>query len=170
MSSIRTGSCDISQAAVDAGHSATDERSNFQMLATVELNENDTQHPHNLGLVRKWLAVVTVSMGSLCVWVSHLTVRVNWSDTIIDYRACTSSIYSTTYSQLLKDFDCSHEVATLGLSLFIWGMGKVFCLPWKMSYMPDDISIQASGHWCWHLYQRWDFGQQILHGETWQIR
>lgn len=39
-------------------------------------------------------------------------------------RACTSSIYSTTYDQLLNEFHCSQEVATLGLSLFIWGMGK----------------------------------------------
>ncbi|KAE8327234.1 major facilitator superfamily domain-containing protein [Aspergillus sergii] len=61
-------------------------------------------HPYNLGLGRKWLAVTTVSMGSLCV-------------------ACISSIYSMTYNQLLEEFNCSHEIATLGLSLFIWGMG-----------------------------------------------
>lgn len=40
--------------------------------------------------------------------------------------ACTSSIYSMTYNQLLEEFNCSHEIATLGLSLFIWGMGR----PW----------------------------------------
>ena len=31
-----------------------------------------------------------------------------------------------TYNQLLEEFNCSHEIATLGLSLFIWGMGR----PW----------------------------------------
>lgn len=38
--------------------------------------------------------------------------------------ACTSSIYSTTYDQIMSEFHCSQEIATLGLSLFIWGMGK----------------------------------------------
>ncbi|KAL3445809.1 major facilitator superfamily domain-containing protein [Aspergillus insuetus] len=71
---------------------------------TVQLDERDPMHPYNMGLLRKWLAVATVSTGSICV-------------------ACTSSIYSTTYGQLMKEFSCSHEIATLGLSLFIWGMG-----------------------------------------------
>lgn len=35
--------------------------------ATTQLDKNDPLHPHNLPLVRKWLAVVTVSTGSLCV-------------------------------------------------------------------------------------------------------
>ncbi|KAL4985935.1 major facilitator superfamily domain-containing protein [Aspergillus falconensis] len=80
------------------GHLDTD------LSLTIQLDELDPMHPYNMGLLRKWLAVATVSMGSLCV-------------------ACTSSIYSTTYTQLMKEFSCSHEIATLGLSLFIWGMG-----------------------------------------------
>lgn len=64
---IRTGSGEVPQAVVDVEHSATNERSHFYILATIELNENDPLHPHNLGLVRKWLAVATVSTGSLCV-------------------------------------------------------------------------------------------------------
>lgn len=32
-------------------------------------------------------------------------------------------MYTTTYDQLMKEFHCSQEVATLGLSFFIWGLG-----------------------------------------------
>jgi hypothetical protein len=38
-------------------------------------------------------------------------------------RTCTSSIYTSTYTQLEKEFDISRIVATLGLSLFIMGLG-----------------------------------------------
>lgn len=38
-------------------------------------------------------------------------------------RTCTSSMYTVTYDQLMKEFGCSREVATLGLSFFIWGLG-----------------------------------------------
>jgi hypothetical protein len=32
-------------------------------------------------------------------------------------------MYTTTYEQLMNEFGCSQEVATLGLSFFIWGLG-----------------------------------------------
>lgn len=35
-------------------------------------------------------------------------------------------MYTTTYEQLMKDFNCSQEVATLGLSFFIWGLGLFY--------------------------------------------
>ncbi|KAL9603808.1 MAG: hypothetical protein Q9219_000917 [cf. Caloplaca sp. 3 TL-2023] len=38
-------------------------------------------------------------------------------------RTCTSSMYTSTYGQITKDFDCSQIVATLGLSLFVIGLG-----------------------------------------------
>jgi hypothetical protein len=38
---------------------------------------------------------------------------------------CTSSIYSTTYNQIMSEFHSSPEIASLDLSLFIWGTGKV---------------------------------------------
>ena len=37
-------------------------------------------------------------------------------------RACTSSLYTTTYGQVMQEFDCSREVATLGLSTFVLGL------------------------------------------------
>ncbi|KAJ5116798.1 hypothetical protein N7456_001146 [Penicillium angulare] len=73
-------------------------------VMTVAWDENDSMHPYSLSLGRKWLAVITVSLGSACV-------------------TCTSSIFSTTYTQIRSEFNCSKEVATLGLSFFIWGMG-----------------------------------------------
>lgn len=33
-------------------------------------------------------------------------------------------MYTTTYDQLMKEFNSSQEVATLGLSFFIWGLGQ----------------------------------------------
>ncbi|TVY62907.1 Efflux pump atB, partial [Lachnellula suecica] len=38
-------------------------------------------------------------------------------------RTCTSSIYTSTYTQITKEFECSRLVATIGLSLFIMGLG-----------------------------------------------
>ena len=34
-------------------------------------------------------------------------------------------MYTATYEQLMKEFGCSQEVATLGLSFFILGLGWV---------------------------------------------
>ncbi|OQE09887.1 hypothetical protein PENVUL_c005G04071 [Penicillium vulpinum] len=71
---------------------------------TVGWEENDPMNPRNMSKARRWLIVIIISMGSLCV-------------------TCASSMYTTTYAQLMKEFGCSREVATLGLSFFIWGLG-----------------------------------------------
>ncbi|KAE8140003.1 major facilitator superfamily domain-containing protein [Aspergillus pseudotamarii] len=73
-------------------------------VETIQWDEDDPAHPFKRGLTTRWLTVVIISLCSLCV-------------------ACTSSIYTTTYDQLLNEFHCSQEVATLGLSLFVFGMG-----------------------------------------------
>ncbi|KAJ5567152.1 hypothetical protein N7535_006458 [Penicillium sp. DV-2018c] len=70
----------------------------------VSWEERDPMNPRNMSKPRRWLIVCIVSMGSLCV-------------------TCASSMYTTTYDQLMKEFGCSREVATLGLSFFIWGLG-----------------------------------------------
>ncbi len=41
---------------------------------------------------------------------------------LTSYRTCASSIYTVTYPQLMKEFHCSEEVATLGLSFFVLGL------------------------------------------------
>ncbi|GAB1215525.1 hypothetical protein ATERTT37_004716 [Aspergillus terreus] len=53
---------------------------------------------------RKWLIVAIVSSTSLCV-------------------ACTSSLYTGTYTQVEKDLHASEIVVTLGLSMFVVGLG-----------------------------------------------
>jgi len=41
--------------------------SHYPSTVTVQWADNDPEHPHNLSLKAKWLAVITVSLGSLCV-------------------------------------------------------------------------------------------------------
>lgn len=65
---------------------------------------SDPSFPRNFPVWRKWAIVSITSSTALCV-------------------TCTSSLYTSTYEQLEKEFDCSQIVATLGLSLFILGLG-----------------------------------------------
>ncbi|KAH8816073.1 major facilitator superfamily domain-containing protein [Xylogone sp. PMI_703] len=66
--------------------------------------EQDPMNPRSMAHARKWLVVLIISSSSLCV-------------------TCTSSIYTSTYEQMTKEFEVSRIVATLGLSLFIMGLG-----------------------------------------------
>jgi multidrug resistance protein len=66
--------------------------------------DNDPMNPRSLTLVRKWIVVIIVSLSSLCV-------------------TCASSMYTSTYTQIMLEFHCSKIVATLGLSFFIMGLG-----------------------------------------------
>ncbi|ETI19259.1 hypothetical protein G647_09091 [Cladophialophora carrionii CBS 160.54] len=65
---------------------------------------DDPMNPKNMTPTRKWLVVVTLAFGSLCV-------------------TCTSSLYTITYEQMDAEFGNSRIVATLGLSLFVFGLG-----------------------------------------------
>lgn len=38
-------------------------------------------------------------------------------------RTCTSSMYVMTYKQITQEFGCSTEVATVGLTTYIFGLG-----------------------------------------------
>ncbi|KAL8673654.1 MAG: hypothetical protein Q9168_001909 [Polycauliona sp. 1 TL-2023] len=66
--------------------------------------ERDPANPRSMGSMRKWTIVLIVSGSSACV-------------------TCTSSMYTSTYGQLTKEFHCSQIVAILGLSLFVMGLG-----------------------------------------------
>lgn len=66
--------------------------------------EKDPRNPQNFSTARKWLITLIIMNGSLCV-------------------AATSSIYTSTYGQIVPYFGTNHEVATLGLSLFVLGLG-----------------------------------------------
>ena len=70
----------------------------------VKFKENDPMNPRNMSTVRKWIVVFTLAFGSLCV-------------------TCVSSLYTTTYEQIDVEFHCSTLVSTLGLALFVWGLG-----------------------------------------------
>ncbi|KAI9732784.1 MAG: hypothetical protein M1834_003722 [Cirrosporium novae-zelandiae] len=66
--------------------------------------DNDPEDPRNMSSFKKYLITILISMASLCV-------------------TCASSIYTSTYKQIEPEFDISREVATLGLSLFVMGLG-----------------------------------------------
>jgi hypothetical protein len=44
-------------------------------------------------------------------------------DEMLTNRTCTSSLYTSTYGQLEPEFGASRIVCTLGLSLFVAGLG-----------------------------------------------
>lgn len=65
---------------------------------------DDPMNPKNYKTWRKWMIVLVLATGSLCV-------------------TCTSSIYTFTYDQMDSEFGNSRIVATLGLTLFVFGLG-----------------------------------------------
>ncbi|OCL05596.1 MFS general substrate transporter [Glonium stellatum] len=66
--------------------------------------DDDPMNPRSMGKLRRWLIVLVVSASSVCV-------------------TCTSSVYTSTYGQLILEFHTTREIATLGLSLFVMGLG-----------------------------------------------
>lgn len=66
--------------------------------------DSDPINPRSFSKTRKWLIVAIVSAGSTCV-------------------TCASSMYTLTYGQITTEFHISRVVATLGLSLFVVGLG-----------------------------------------------
>jgi hypothetical protein len=70
----------------------------------VKFDKDDPMNPRNMSTARKWIVVFTLAFGSLCV-------------------TCVSSLYTTTYDQIDVEFHCSTLVSTLGLALFVWGLG-----------------------------------------------
>ncbi|KAF2202938.1 MFS general substrate transporter [Delitschia confertaspora ATCC 74209] len=74
-----------------------------QLLVTWD-GDSDPMNPRSMPLLRRWIVVIIVSSSSLAV-------------------TCTSSLYTSTYRQITKEFHSSRIVATLGLSLFVAGLG-----------------------------------------------
>jgi len=71
---------------------------------TVQWDEDEPENPRNWKAGKKWLMVMITSMTAVMV-------------------TCTSSIYTSTYLQLEEEFGVSEIVCTLGLSLFVIGLG-----------------------------------------------
>ncbi|KAL8820754.1 MAG: hypothetical protein Q9191_007452, partial [Dirinaria sp. TL-2023a] len=65
---------------------------------------DDPMNPKCMHKARKWLIVSIASMSSTCV-------------------TCASSLYTSTYAQIQPEFNCGRIVATLGLSIFVVGLG-----------------------------------------------
>ena len=66
--------------------------------------DSDPMNPRSFSKIRKWIIVFIVSASSTCV-------------------TCASSMYTLTYGQITTEFHISRVVATLGLSLFVMGLG-----------------------------------------------
>ncbi|KAH8593985.1 major facilitator superfamily transporter multidrug resistance [Bisporella sp. PMI_857] len=86
--------------------------------------ENDPLCPRSMSLLRRWITVCVLSMGSLLV-------------------TCASSLYASAYDQLKAEFHCSQEIATLGLSLFVVGLalGPMLLSPLSEFYGRRPIYI-----------------------------
>lgn len=67
-------------------------------------SDEDSRNPKSLLPWRKWCIVIIVATTGLCV-------------------ACASSLYTGTYSQVEAKFGSNHTITTLGLSMFVVGLG-----------------------------------------------
>ncbi|KAF5364598.1 hypothetical protein D9758_005617 [Tetrapyrgos nigripes] len=88
--------------AEDSPNSSNSSGSESDKKYQVTLDESE--HPQNCSTWRKWAAVFVISSCALCV-------------------ACTSSAASFTENGVAKEFNVSHEVTILAISLFVQGMG-----------------------------------------------
>ncbi|KAI8931649.1 hypothetical protein NX059_011299 [Plenodomus lindquistii] len=66
--------------------------------------DSDPGNPRSMTKLRRWTIVLICAASSLCV-------------------TCTSSLYTASFSQLMPEFGTSRLVCTLGLSLFVAGLG-----------------------------------------------
>ncbi|KLJ09414.1 hypothetical protein EMPG_15184 [Blastomyces silverae] len=87
---------------------------------------DDPKNPRNFSLVLRWSMVTIITLCSLC--------------TIF-----TSALYTMTYDQITVEFNCSTLVATLGLSLFIMGLGvgPLFLAPLSEFYGRRPVYLVA---------------------------
>lgn len=90
--------------------------------------DSDPLSPKNRPTLRKWLIVIIVSTSSLCV-------------------TCGSALYTSTYPQLEPDFGVSRELATVGLTTFVCGLGlgPMFLSPLSEFYGRRIIYLCAFG-------------------------
>ncbi|KAK5046398.1 hypothetical protein LTR84_008200 [Exophiala bonariae] len=65
---------------------------------------DDPMNPKNLKPGRKWMIVIVLAFGALCV-------------------TCTSSLYTITYGQMNAEFGTTRFQATIGLATFVFGLG-----------------------------------------------
>lgn len=78
-----------------------DDASHFEVKFT---GDDDPRSPKSMSTLHKWIIVLIISSTSLCV-------------------ACTSSLYTGTYAQVMAEFGSNETITTLGLSMFVVGLG-----------------------------------------------
>ncbi|EMC99669.1 hypothetical protein BAUCODRAFT_30045 [Baudoinia panamericana UAMH 10762] len=90
--------------------------------------EADPFSPRNRSTVSKWCIVLILASSSICV-------------------TCASALYTSTYAQLERDFHVSREVATVGLTTFVCGLGlgPMFLSPLSEFYGRRIIYLCAFG-------------------------
>ncbi|ETS82813.1 hypothetical protein PFICI_04689 [Pestalotiopsis fici W106-1] len=95
--------------------------------------DKDPFCPRSRSLLHRWIIVIIVGMGSLCV-------------------TCASSIYTSTYHQITAEFEISTIVATLGLSTFVLGLslGPLLLSPLSEFYGRRPIYIAS-----WAIFLIW---------------
>ncbi|KAI1780570.1 MFS general substrate transporter [Hypoxylon cercidicola] len=103
--------------------------------------DDDPLCPRSMSIVRKWLVVVTVGMGSLCV-------------------TCASSIYASTYNQMNPEFGVSSIVGTLGLSLFVLGIALG---PLIMSPLSEFVGRRPIYLASWTMFLIWLIPSAVAH-------
>ncbi|KAI1121194.1 major facilitator superfamily domain-containing protein [Nemania abortiva] len=103
--------------------------------------DDDPMCPRSMSLARKWLLVIIVGLGSLCV-------------------TCTSSIYTATYAQMNPEFGQSDLVATVGLSTFVLGiaLGPLFLGPLSEFYGRRPIYLAS-----WAMFLIWLIPSAVAH-------
>lgn len=99
---VNGGSSDPGRGAEDVGKgSESPDEKNFEVAFG---GPDDPENPKSMSEARKWLITCVVASSSLCV-------------------TTNSTIYTFTYDQIEPEFGISREVATLGLSIFVIGLG-----------------------------------------------
>ena len=100
-------------------------------------SDTDPDCPRSMGVARKWLLVLILSGTSTCV-------------------TCTSSLYTATYAQLMAEFGTSEIVATVGLSLFVMGLGLG---PMLLAPLSEVRFLQS--FWFFRFYEMCFAGDEI---------
>ncbi|QDS71980.1 hypothetical protein FKW77_001423 [Venturia effusa] len=86
------------------GEEETEESKDRKRWEVTWDGENDPMNPRSMSVARKWAIVLILASSALCV-------------------TCVSSLYTLTYDQITVEFRCSRLIATLGVSLFVAGLG-----------------------------------------------
>lgn len=81
-----------------------DPPTDVELSTAYEVTLGPEDDPQQLPLLRRWLAVVTISCASVCV-------------------TCTSSAAAFTEAGVAREFHVSKEVTVLAISLFVMGLG-----------------------------------------------